>query len=86
MGCQVNVTISYGDRHYRVRIDHVNEYVDGQERMEYAVVAAVYKGLMDFHGNHHTTSMEVANLKRKLHEMAHERPDLIQYMRDKGIV
>jgi len=83
----MNVTISYGDRHYRVRVDDdMGMDHHWRDRVGNLVMSNIYRALVDFHSHDQNTNSEIASLKMKLYELASERPDIVEYMREKNIV
>ena len=84
----MNLTVSYGDRHYRIRLDDIDDARSPQQReyMKYSIMKHMYRALIDYHGPRICQPGEVAELKRKLYELAVERPDVAQCMREKNIL
>ena len=74
--------ISYGDMHYEVR------FYNGQGRRyaEMHLTSHVFKALNSFHESYHEQRQGYAELRQKVYALAADRPDLVNDLKERGLI
>jgi hypothetical protein len=79
------MTMSYGDYHYRMQIENFGEFVN-TDREEYAVRLYVLKALREFHMRDSERDAEVSKMRIKLWEFARDNPDVVPELERRKIL
>ena len=81
------LTMSYGDRHYRLEISTQIEVQRGwRQQFEQLIISKVYLALAGFHAQDNSINSEHAKTRAALHELAFDMPEMVHELSRRGLL